>query len=107
MEESLNNALEVLEQQWGIVPPMGSDQMPDRTRFQAVLNRLARVLCSRKNEVLAVLNSHTLDGATIAADAFGSWVLDYPFVYTQIFRRLAIIGIDRFCANPSSIFDDP
>lgn len=101
----LKSALAELEEHWNITPPMGSSDLPPRSRFALVLIRLSEVICPRKSEFSKILNSRSFEVGAIATDAFGTWITESPFVYTQIVTKLSVVGLEKFCEDPGALLE--
>jgi hypothetical protein len=103
----LENALEQLETELGIVRPLGGMGLPFGLRYKDVLKHVQGKLCPRANDIRATLQRPGTDIFTIIADFIASEITSTPFVFTTLARYVALYGLERFCADPAGIAQHP
>ncbi|HEX8664789.1 MAG TPA: hypothetical protein VF744_12235 [Beijerinckiaceae bacterium] len=106
MDKNLFFALEALEREYGIPVPKGALQLPPFLRYSAILVALRARICPHAKTVQSALNDRATEASAIIADAIGSFVTSTPFIIATLARCLLSIGIERFCENPNTLFDN-
>ena len=107
MDEALRGALLeigiVLDRKSGT---FGSAPKPPNDYITLAIEGLRQQLCPRKQEILARLKSPTADLAVILFDALTPFVGNHIPALASVSRKLAEIGLDRFCAEPEILGEE-
>lgn len=99
-------ALEAFESEMRIPQPRGANNLPPRVRYRAILALLRNRLCPHLSKSTDILK---LEQATLIAaisDAILLYVATLEVPAISIARSIAIVGIENFCKDPSSILPE-
>lgn len=99
----IDEALVQIEREVGIRPPIGASELPLAARFRAVLLDLKSRLCSRRDAIRERMDSDGSELATVIADTLLSSLSQVPLPVATVSKRIAAIGLDRFCRQPTSL----
>jgi len=99
-------ALIQIESALGIEPPLGALRMPPPTRYQAVLIELRIMICPKKDEIRALVESDKAELAKVIADTALSSLLMIPLPVATVASKVATIGLDRFCKQPAELLSE-
>lgn len=98
-------ALEKLEAELGIVPPMGAGKIPPRARYHRVLARIRDVICPKLKQAETHIKAEKGSFVAIISDAILVGLANLELPATTIARSIVIIGIDNFCLDPALILN--
>lgn len=104
-ELTIKEALASLEEELNITLPIGATNLPPAIRFRSVLMYLKERLCPHKVQIRAHVDSDGSELATVIADTLLSALASIPLPVATVAKRLAMIGLDRFCDEPESLLD--
>lgn len=105
-QTELHDALIAVERALGLTPPIGLDRLPPSGRFRAVLVELRSRICSRREEIRARLASDGGELAAVVADVLISSLTQLALPVATVSRRIASMGLDRFCEQPAALLDE-
>ena len=102
----IRQALEEIEKIDGILPPFSADRMPLGARFNEILNRLRDILCPKSDSLLRAARRGEVDLSVLVSDVLLAVFVGLAVPCMAIGKRVAMIGIERFCGRPSSLIDE-
>ena len=104
---TIHEALTAIESELGISPPIGSSELPPPSRFRSVLIELKSRICPKADSIRGRLKTDEADLASIVADTIISGLTQIPLPVATVSKKIAAIGLERFCSEPASILEDP
>lgn len=99
-------ALVQIESELKISPPIGASEFPLSARFRAVLLVLKASVCPHREVIRARLESEGVELATVIADTLISSLSAIPLPVATVSKRVAVIGLDKFCEQPASLLEE-
>ena len=103
---TIYEALTVIESELGISPPIGSTELPPPSRFRSVLIELKSRVCPKVDSIRSRLEADEADLASIVADTIITGLTQIPLPVTTVSKKIAAIGLERFCTEPASILEE-
>ncbi len=100
---TIEQALEAIESEIGILPPMGAQRLSKDSRYRQVLQAIKNKICPEKKRIQKLIKSKKADLTTSISDIFLSWIIGCPAPIATISRQIADVGLDVFCKNPNSV----
>lgn len=98
-------ALSLLEEAREISPPIGAGRLPPRARFRQILDFLRGTICPKADEIIKKSESKGGDLAAVVFDVLVSVFTGIPAPCATISKKIAEIGLEKFCINPTKIVD--
>lgn len=102
----IKEALLEVERELGMSAPFGGKDLSPKSRFQHVLLAVRGYLCDQKGTIKAKLNSDGGSLALVIGDVLMSTISGIPVPIATISSRIAKVGLDLFCVDPSVILDN-
>lgn len=99
----LPSALEALETSVGMKAPFGADRLPPESRYSQIILFLRDIICPKATEILARLKKEGTTLVTIISDILLATFSGTPIPVTTVAKSIAIVGVERFCTDPTAI----
>lgn len=101
----IQDALDALEKELHINPPLGLDHLPPETRYQQVLYKLQQTICPHRDAIVTRLRSEGASLTTCIFDTLLSTFAGIPTPISTIAKGISVVGLETFCTNPASILN--
>jgi hypothetical protein len=103
LAQDLIDALEQIERELHISPPIGATGIPPEIRYFRVLTRLREMICPKALELVDRSKKSGGEIVSIIIDCLISSLGGVPLPIATLSKHIAAVGLERFCADQNSI----
>jgi hypothetical protein len=105
-DSEVREALLELEAGFGFDRPIGAAELPDQVRFFRVLAKLRDTLCPKLQSFARAADTKASDLVSVVSDTILATVGHFPVPAVTIGKHIVNIGIDQFCADPTTLLTE-
>jgi hypothetical protein len=101
----LAEALEQIERELHLHPPIGATEIPPGIRYFRVLTRLREMICPKAREVVELSKKSEGEVVSIIIDCLISSLSHIPLPVATLSKHVAAVGVERFCADQNALLE--
>lgn len=101
--QELLDALSEIEQALELQPPIGAAELPPELRYFRILEFLRERICPAISTIVDFSKKPQGEIVSILIDILISQLSNVPIPVATVAKYIAILGVERFCSNPSNL----
>lgn len=105
LKTEVAEALEQIERELQMHPPIGATDIPPEIRYFRVLTTLREKICPKAREVVDLSKKSEGEITSIIFDCLISSLGGIPLPVATLSKHIAAVGVERFCTDQNALLD--